>query len=143
MVTRQRALDIPDHREKKNRQGLQWHQSYHEQGRNSISRPISILDDYQPSKKRQRVARTPSHANFSGELASFPPTYGGSRRIYKLSWTPDLDSLQSEGPIPVPSNSRAEIFVPSVDIMDRMMEAEAMMEVQMHELQWLKMRQKR
>ena len=60
----------------------------------------------------------------------------GPRRIQKHSWALDLNSLQSEGPIPILSNSMAEICVPSIDIMNRMME------VQMHELQWLTTRQK-
>ncbi|CCD50456.1 predicted protein [Botrytis cinerea T4] len=42
-------------------------------------RIILYMDDDCPSKKRQRIARIPSDANFSGELASSPPTYGSKK----------------------------------------------------------------
>ncbi|TGO48215.1 hypothetical protein BCON_0247g00090 [Botryotinia convoluta] len=142
-VTKRRAIEISDKQEKENQQWLLCQQSNHDQGRSPRSRLNSILDydedpeDDQPSKKRQRTACTPSHASLSSDFASSPPTYGGSGRLIELSRGAEVVSLQAESPIPITNDSRTEICVPSVDIMDRIVRVEGMLEKQKHEVQWL------
>ncbi|KAF7912935.1 uncharacterized protein EAF01_001956 [Botrytis porri] len=129
-VTRRRAIESSDGQEKEKQQWLQWQESDDDQGRSPDSRLLSAFDfdedpeDNQPSKKRQRTARNPSDASLSGDFASSPPTYGGSGRMLGLSRGAEVVSLQSESPIPITNDSRTEICVPSVDIMDRIMKVE-------------------
>lgn len=94
------------------------------QGRNPNNRLISAFDydevpeDETPSKKRQRAARTPSEASLSNDSTSSKPTYGDSGRMAELSRSSEVVSLQSESPIPITNDSKTEIDMPSVDIMD-------------------------
>ncbi|TGO34059.1 hypothetical protein BHYA_0214g00100 [Botrytis hyacinthi] len=147
-VTKRRAIESSDGQEKEKQQWLLSQQLNHDQGRSPNSRSIGAFDcdevpeDEKPSKKRQRTARTPSDASLSGEFTSSSPTYGDSERMSALSHSAEVVSLQSESPIPIINDSKTEMDVPSVDIMDRIIKVEVMLEEQKHEVQWLAMEQR-